>query len=153
MPKSTNLGMVLFLIRSVCLLHEGALHANPQKKDFTATTIRPITEWVEVPEVGARGDRDLEQIGLGLGQMGEEVEEVGHDVPVPVVDGALHVDGLDVGTEADQQLQYLELTSYDRTSARAVHQSWSQPLTPPQSTTAGGEGGLLTNLTARSSGW
>jgi hypothetical protein len=39
----------------------------------------------------------------------EEAEKMGHDVPVSVVDGALHVERLNVGTvAADQQLQNLQ---------------------------------------------
>jgi hypothetical protein len=46
----------------------------------------------------------------------EEVEKMGHDVPVSVVDGALHVERLNVGTVADQQLQNLQLSSHNRSS-------------------------------------
>jgi hypothetical protein len=59
------------------------------------------------PEVGASGNGNLEQVRLGFGQVRKEVEEMGDDVPVSVVDGALHVEGLDVGTVANEQLQYL----------------------------------------------
>jgi hypothetical protein len=75
-----------------------------------------LVGWATTPEIGTRRHGDLEQVGLGLGQVREEVEKMGHDVPVSVVDGALHVERLDVGTVADQQLQNLQLSSHNRSS-------------------------------------